>query len=197
MGERRIRVDRQAAWELLCKYTQGERLRKHGLAVEAVMRAYAPLYGGDPDVWGITGLLHDFDYERWPEQHPKTGTPILQAEGYPPEVVRAIAAHADHMGIPREDALSRCLYACDELTGFVVACARVRPDGLQGLTPKSVLKKLKDKAFARGVNREEVRKGMEELGVDPETHIQRILDALRPLESLLLEEEPAAPSASG
>jgi putative nucleotidyltransferase with HDIG domain len=192
---RRDEMDRQRAWRLLCEYTQSPRVRAHGLAVEAVMRGHAPDYGGDPDLWGITGLLHDFDYERWPDQHPATGTPILEREGYPPEMVEAIAAHADHMGLPRRTHLARCLYASDELSGFVVACARVRPDGFVGLEPRSVMKKLKDKAFARGVNREEVRRGMEELGVDPLAHIGRIVDCLAPLGPVLLDEAAEAPPA--
>lgn len=179
-------LDREQAWNLLCTYTESDRLRKHGLAVEAAMRGYAEAFGEDRDRWGITGLLHDFDYERWPDEHPASGTPILEAHGYPPDVVRAIRAHGDHLGIERVTPMERALYACDELSGFVVAIALVRPDrSLAEVEVKTVQKKLKDKAFARGVNRDEVRRGMEELGVAPEVHIGNILAFLRPIETKL------------
>jgi len=179
-------LDRERAWALLCEYTTSERLRNHGLAVEAVMRGYADAYGEDTDLWGLTGLLHDFDYERWPDRHPASGTAILEAQGYPPEMVQAILCHGNHLGKTRETLLARCLNACDELTGFVVAMARVRPDGFEGLETRSVVKKLKDKAFARGVSREDVQEGIDELQIDRDVHIQRIIDSLRPLAGTLL-----------
>lgn len=176
-------LSRERAWELLCEYTQGDRLRKHGLAVEAAMRGYARKFGENEERWGITGLLHDFDYERWPDEHPASGTPILEALGYPPDVVRAIRAHGDHLGLVRTTTMERALYACDELSGFVVAVALVRPDrSLAAVDVRSVQKKLKDKAFARGVSRDEVRRGMEEMGLEPEAHIANILAFLRPVE---------------
>lgn len=179
-------LDRDRAWQLLCRYTESERLRKHGIAVEAVMRSYAEVYGADPDLWGITGLLHDFDYERWPDQHPASGSAILREEGYPEEMVAAILCHGNHLGMKRETLLARCLNACDEITGFVVAAARVRPDGFDGLEPRAVVKKLKDKAFARGVSREDVAEGLEELQVSREDHIARVIAALTPLAPVLL-----------
>ncbi|MCL6596204.1 MAG: HDIG domain-containing protein [Firmicutes bacterium] len=179
-------LDRDRAWDLLCRYTESERLRKHGLAVEAVMRAYAGVYGEDPELWGLTGLLHDFDYERWPDQHPASGSAILRAEGYPEEMVEAIRRHGNHLGLQRETLLARCLNACDEITGFVVAVARVRPGGFEGLEPKAVVKKLKDKAFARGVSREDVQQGLEEIGVERDVHIARVIEALTPLGATLL-----------
>jgi putative nucleotidyltransferase with HDIG domain len=179
-------LERERAWDLLCLYTESERLRKHGLAVEAVMRSYAEVYGQDPDLWGLTGLLHDFDYERWPDRHPASGTEILRAEGYPEEMVEAIRCHGNHLGMKRDTLLARCLNACDEITGFVVAVARVRPDGFAGLEPRAVVKKLKDKAFARGVSREDVAEGLEELQVGREEHIARIIEALAPLAQTLL-----------
>lgn len=182
-------LDRDKAWQLLCRYTQSERLRKHGLALEAVMRSYAQAYGQDPDLWGLTGLLHDFDYERWPDQHPASGTAILREEGYPDDMVEAIRCHGNHLGMTRETLLARCLNACDEITGFVVAVARVRPDGLAGLEPRAVVKKLKDKAFARGVSREDVAEGLDELGVEREAHIRLIIAALSPHAAMLLSDE--------
>jgi putative nucleotidyltransferase with HDIG domain len=179
-------LDRDRAWQLLCRFTESERLRKHGVAVEAVMRSYAGVYDADPELWGLTGLLHDFDYERWPDQHPASGTVILREEGYPEEMVDAIRCHGNHLGMKRETLLARCLNACDEITGFVVAVARVRPDGFEGLEPKAVVKKLKDKAFAKGVKREDVAEGLEELQVSREEHIARIVTALTPLASDLL-----------
>ena len=182
-------LEREPAWELLCRYTESARLRKHGLAVEAVMRSYAPVYGQDPDLWGLTGLLHDFDYERWPDQHPTSGTEILREAGYPEEMVQAIRCHGNHLGMKRETLLARCLNACDEITGFVVACARVRPDGFEGLGPRAVVKKLKDKAVARGVRREDVAEGLDELGVERDAHIERIIEALSPHAATLLGDE--------
>jgi len=172
---------RDDAWDLLCEYTKGESLRKHALAVEAVMRAYARRLGEDEEKWGVAGMLHDFDYEMYPDppDHPVKGSQILAERGYSEEVRRAILGHANYTGVPRDMLLARGLYACDELMGFVVACALVRPNGIWDLESKSVKKKLKDKAFARTVNRDEVYEGAEELGVDLAEHIDFIIAALR------------------
>ena len=172
------RVD---AWNLLCEYTKGESLRKHALAVEAVMRAYARNLGEDEDKWGLVGMLHDFDYEMYPNppDHPMKGSEILREHGYSEDIRRAILGHANYTGVARDTLLARGLYACDELTGFVVACALVRPNGIWDLESKSVKKKLKDKAFARTVNRDEVYEGAEELAVDLGEHIDFIIGSLR------------------
>ena len=178
-------MDRAAAWALLTEYTQSDSLRKHALAVEAAMRACARDAGADEDLWGVTGLLHDFDYERWPNPnrdesgHPWTGVAILQERGYPEEVRDAILGHAPFTNHPRTTPLAKTLFAVDELCGLIMAIGYVRPDGLVGLEPKSVKKKLKDKAFARGVSREDVRQGMAELGVDEDEHIARVIAALQ------------------
>lgn len=178
---------RDDAWELLCEYTKGDSLRKHALAVEAAMRAAASRYAeGDADVdeWGLVGLLHDFDYEMFPspEQHPFTGANILCGRGYSDRIIRAIMGHATYTGVPRDTDLARALFATDELCGFLVACALVRPNkSLDDLEVSSVKKKLKDKAFARSVNRDDIRLGVEELGVPLEDHIRFVIDALRPV----------------
>ena len=172
---------RDRAWGILTEFTRSDNLRKHALAVEASMRAYAGRYGGDPEVWGMAGMLHDFDYEVHPAapHHPMKGTEILQSRGVPDEVVYAILAHADYSGYPRVSLLDRGLYACDELSGFVTACALVRPGrAIAGLETASVRKKLKDKAFARTVNRDDVYRGAEELGVDLDAHIGFVVGAL-------------------
>ncbi|HEX8748382.1 MAG TPA: HD domain-containing protein, partial [Pyrinomonadaceae bacterium] len=163
-------------------------LRKHALAVEAAMRACAPKYGG-PDVdaneWGIVGLLHDFDYEMFPgaDQHPFTGANILCGRGYPDRVIRAILGHATYTGVPRDTVMARALFATDELCGFLVACALVRPTrSLDDLEVSSVRKKLKDKAFARTVNRDDIRQGVEELGVELDEHIRFVIEALKPVQ---------------
>jgi putative nucleotidyltransferase with HDIG domain len=172
------------AYVLLCEYTQSESLIKHALAVEAVMRAFARRYGEDEEMWGIAGLLHDFDYERYPTppDHPLRGAEVLRERGYPEEIIRAILGHADYTGVPRETLLAKVLYAVDELTGFIIACALVRPSrSLDDLPVASVKKKLKDKAFARGVDRAVVARGAEELGVDLDDLIAFIISALRPL----------------
>ncbi len=180
--------DRNDAWELLCEYTKGESLRKHALAVEAAMRACVKRYGtGDDDEaeWGLVGLLHDFDYEMFPsaDQHPFTGANILCGRGYSDRFVRAIMGHATYTGVPRDTAMARALFATDELCGFLVACALVRPSrSLDDLEVASVKKKLKDKAFARSVNRDDIRQGIEELGVDADEHIRFVIDALRPVQ---------------
>jgi putative nucleotidyltransferase with HDIG domain len=174
-------VTREAAWSILTEFTKGDSLRKHARAVEASMRAYAVRYGADPETWGIAGMLHDFDYEMHPRapHHPMKGSEILGARGVPPEIVYAVLAHADYSGMPRVALLDRALYACDELSGFVHACALVRPGRvITGLEPASVRKKLKDKAFARTVNRDDVYRGAAELGVDLDAHIAFVVDAL-------------------
>ena len=183
--------DRNAAWELLCEYTKGDSLRKHALAVEAAMRAAAKRYGpadADVDEWGLVGLLHDFDYEMFPtpDQHPFTGANILCGRGYPERMIRAIMGHATYTGVPRDTQMARALFATDELCGFLVACALVRPSrSLQDLEVSSVRKKLKDKAFARGVSREDVIQGAAEIGVPLDEHIAFVLAALRPHERVL------------
>jgi predicted hydrolase (HD superfamily) len=180
--------DRSAAWELLCEYTKGDSLRKHALAVEAAMRACARRYGepeADDDEWGLVGLLHDFDYEMFPlpDQHPFTGANILCGRGFSDRIIRAIMGHATYTGVPRDTPMARALFATDELCGFLVACALVRPSkSLDDLEVSSVKKKLKDKAFARSVNREDIWQGVEELGVDLDKHIRFVIDALRPMQ---------------
>ena len=181
---------RDDALALMHEYTQSDALRKHMYAVEAAMRAAARKYGEDESLWGIVGLLHDFDYERYPndarsptEEHPSEGVRVLEARGYPEDVRRAILGHASYTGVPRDTLMARALYGVDELCGFLVACALVRPSrSLADLEVGSVKKKLKDKAFARGVNREEVRQGAEELGVPLDDHIRFVIEALRPVE---------------
>ena len=172
---------RAQAWELVCEWIASDSLRKHVLGVEAAMRAYARRGGEDEELWGITGLVHDLDYERYPDLetgHPRHALEELRSRDYPPEVIDAVAGHADFMGVPRETPLAKTLYAVDELSGFVAACALVRPTRIEGMAPKSVRKKLKQPSFAAGVNRDEVRRGIEELGVDETEHIQLIIDAL-------------------
>ncbi|MCL6523008.1 MAG: HDIG domain-containing protein [Firmicutes bacterium] len=175
-------VSRQEALALLYEFTLSPNLRKHGLAVEAAMRAYARRFGEDEERWGLAGLLHDFDYERWPEPpgHPLRGAAILEERGYPPDVVHAIRAHADYTGVPRESRMDKALFACDELSGFIVACALVRPGrDIAGLEVGSVRKKLKDKAFARNVSRADIERGAAELGVPLDEHIGVVLEALK------------------
>ena len=174
-------MERGRAWHLLTEFTQSDSLRKHALAVEAAMRAYAARYGEDPETWGAAGMLHDFDYEMHPAapQHPMKGAEILPARGVPAGVVYAVLAHADYSGYPRVSLLDRGLYACDELSGFITACALVRPGrAVAGLEVASVKKKLRDKAFARTVNRDEVYRGAGELGVLLDEHIAFVIDAL-------------------
>jgi putative nucleotidyltransferase with HDIG domain len=174
-------LTRDAAWELVCEWVESESLRRHLLGVEAAMRAYARELGGDEELWAITGLLHDLDYERYPDLetgHPRHAVAELERLGYPQEVVDAVAGHADFMGVPRETEMAKALYAVDELSGFVAACAMVRPTGIEGMTPKSVKKKLKQPSFAAGVNRDEVERGIEELGVDRDAHIGLIISAM-------------------
>ena len=174
-------ISRETAWAILTEFTMGDSLRKHARAVEASMRAYAERYGEDPETWGIAGMLHDFDYEVHPRapHHPMKGAEILTARGVDPDLIYAILAHADYSGMPRVSRLDRALYACDELTGFVHACGLVRPGRvITGLEPASVRKKLKDKGFARTVNRDDVYRGAEELGVDLDQHIAFVIGAL-------------------
>lgn len=184
---------RDRALALMHEYTAGEPLRRHMYAVELAMRAMAERYGEDPDTWGLVGLLHDFDYERFPnparsptEEHPSAGVRILADQGLPEPMQRAILGHASYTGVPRDTLMARALFAVDELSGFLVACALVRPSrSLGDLEVKSVRKKLKDKAFARGVNRDEVVQGAQELGVDLDELIGFVRDALHPSEALL------------
>lgn len=180
-------LNRDDAWNLLCEYTQGDSLRKHALAVEACMRAYARKFGEDESLWSVAALLHDFDYERWPndahhptEEHPYEGSKILRAKGYPEEMIRAILSHAEYSGVPRQSRLEYTLFACDELAGFLTACALVKPTkSIHDVEATSVKKKLKDKAFARGVNRADVTKGAEEMGISIEEHITFCIQAMR------------------
>lgn len=178
---------RENALALVREHTKNENLVKHMLAVEAAMRFYARKYGEDENKWGTVGLLHDFDYEKFPNQehnptagHPTEGSKILREKGYPEEIIRAILSHADYTGIPRESVMEKALFACDELTGFVVACALVRPSKtLAEVEVNSVRKKMKDKAFARQVSREDITKGAEELGLPLEEHIGNVLEAMK------------------
>jgi len=174
-------IDREAAWAVLTEFTKSDSLRKHALAVETSMRAYAERYGEDAESWGMAGMLHDFDYEMHPTapRHPMKGAEILIGRNVPEPVVHAILAHADYSGYPRVSLLDRALYGCDELSGFVTACALVRPGkAIAGLEASSVKKKLKDKAFARTVNRDDVYRGAVELGVDLDQHIGFVVQAL-------------------
>src|SRR5213593_1694502 len=174
---------REQAWETLTKYTQSEALRRHALAVEAAVGAYARKFAEDEELWGVTALLHDFDWEMHPtlEKHPQDGAPILREEGYSEEVVEAVLSHAEHLGLPRDTLLKRTLFACDELSGFIHACGLVRPTGLDGLEPKSVKKKLKQPSFAAGVHRDEVYAGAEGLGLDLDEHVRNVVAALQPI----------------
>jgi putative nucleotidyltransferase with HDIG domain len=176
-----VQDSRVAAWDLLCEWTQSDSLRRHMLAVEAAMRAYAPRFGGDVELWGLTGLLHDLDYERYPsleDGHPRYALRELEARGYPPELVRAVASHADFLGVSRDTPMEKALFAVDELCGFVLAVAYVRPEGLVGMTPKSVKKKMKQPSFAAAVSREDMRAGAEDLGVDFDEHLSIVIAAL-------------------
>jgi putative nucleotidyltransferase with HDIG domain len=189
-----VQISRQAAWDLLCEWTASDSLRRHMLAVEAAMRAYAPRFGGDIELWGLTGLLHDLDYERYPnleDGHPRYAMAELERQGYPPELVRAVASHADFLGVSRDSPMEKALYAVDELSGFVLACAYVRPERLQGMTPKSVKKKLKQPSFAAAVNREELRHGAEALGVDFDEHLAIVIGALAERQDELMPAEGA------
>jgi putative nucleotidyltransferase with HDIG domain len=174
-------VSRAEAWNLLSNWTESESLRRHALAVEAGMRAYAPRFDGDVELWGVTGLLHDLDYERYPDLgtgHPRYAIEELSGRGYPEELVRAVASHADFMGVPRQTPMEKALFAVDELSGFVLACAYVRPSGLDGMSVKSVKKKLRQPSFAAAVSREELERGATDLGVDFDEHLSVVIDAL-------------------
>jgi putative nucleotidyltransferase with HDIG domain len=174
-------MDRAAALALVHEYTQSESLRRHMLAVEAAMRAYARKFGEDEEKWGIVGLLHDFDYERWPDppDHPLKGGAILAEQGYPQDVIYAIKSHADYLtDCPRVNRIDKALYACDELAGFVTACAMVRPERLGGMQASSVKKKMKSKGFAASVSRDDMVRGAADLGVELDEHIQFVIEAM-------------------
>src|SRR3954466_9482613 len=175
-------MDRDAAWQLLTEYTKGDSLLKHAMGVEAAVRGYARKFGEDEDAWGIVALLHDFDYERWPslEEHPFRGSEILRERGYPEWLIRAILSHADYSGVPRDGMLEKTLFACDELAGFITAASLVRPSK-SVLDPEasSVIKRMKDKAFARGVKREDLRAGAELLGMPLDEHITNVIGFMR------------------
>jgi len=181
-----MNISREQAYNLMCEWVGSESLRKHMLCVEAAMRAYAKKYGGDEELWGIAGLVHDFDYEKFPEVdetnqtgHPFNGVKHLQSLGYPDEIIQAILGHALYSGVPRTTQMAKCLFACDELCGFIVACAYMRPDRLTSLPAGSVIKKLKDKKFAAKVSREDIELGVQELGIDRAEHIDFVIVALR------------------
>src|SRR6478752_7040546 len=172
---------RDDAWALVCEWIASDSLRKHVLGVEAAMRAYARRDGEDEELWGITGLVHDLDYERYPDPatgHPRMALDELRRRGYPEELLDAVAGHAEYLNVPRATPLAKTLFAVDELSGFVAACALVRPTGVEGLKPKSVRKKLKQPSFAAKVDRDQIRRGVEELGVDEGEHIQLVIDAM-------------------
>ena len=175
---------REEAWELVCEWIESESLRRHLLGVEAAMRGYARRYGADEELWGITGLVHDLDYERFPDLddaengHPRTALRLFEELDWPPELIEAVAGHATFLNVPRESDLAKVLFAVDELSGFIAACAYVRPTGIEGLAPKSVKKKLKQPSFAAAVNRDEVRQGAEELGVDFDEHVAFVIEAM-------------------
>jgi predicted hydrolase (HD superfamily) len=180
-------MNREEAWRLLCEYTKNENLRRHGLAVEACMRAYAHKFGEDEEEWGVVGLIHDFDYEAYPNapDHPLKGSEILSNLGYPEDMRHAILGHADYTGVPRDTLMAKSLFACDELAGFITACALVRPDRIKSLEPRSVRKRMKDKAFARAVRREDIIAGAEELGVDTNEHIELCIRAMQGISGAL------------
>ena len=176
-----VPMTREEAWALFCEWTASESLRRHVLAVEACMRAYARKFGEDEERWGLVGMLHDLDYERYPDLHtghPRYALAELERLEFPEDMVRAVASHADFLGVSRDSLMEKSLYAVDELSGFVMACAFVRPEGIHGMTPKSVKKKMKTPAFAAAVNRDEVRHGAEELGVDFDEHVRFVIAAL-------------------
>jgi predicted hydrolase (HD superfamily) len=181
-------LSREAAWALMTEYTASDSLRKHMLAVEAALRGYARKWGECEEDWGVVGLLHDFDYERWPDlkNHPFRGVEILKEKGYPDWVTRAILSHAEYSGVPRESRLEKALFACDELSGFVTAAALVRPSkSVLDLETSSVLKRMKDKAFARAVSRDDIRKGAEEIGLPVDEHVGNVIAFMRERADLL------------
>lgn len=188
-------LDRPSALALMHEFTASESLRRHMLAVEAAMRAYARKWNEDEEKWGVVGLLHDFDYERWPDppDHPLKGAAILAERGYPADVIYAIKSHADYLNdCPRVSRLDKALYACDELAGFITACAWVRPERLAGMTAASVKKKLKAKGFAASINRDDITRGAADLGVELDEHIQFVIDSLQPIADVLGLESPTA-----
>src|SRR3954468_19781805 len=175
-------LNRETAWSLLTEYTQSESLRKHALAVEACMRAYAKKFGEDEEKFGITGLLHDFDYEKYPTpaEHPFVGNKIMREKGYPEDVLRTILSHADYSGVKRESKMEKTLYACDELSGLITAAALVKPTkAVADVDAKSIRKKMKDKAFARSVNRDDIINGAADLGIDLDEHITFCIEAMK------------------
>jgi putative nucleotidyltransferase with HDIG domain len=175
-------LSREQAWDLFCSWTESESLRRHVLAVEAAMRTYARRFGEDEEQWGLVGMLHDLDYERYPDLetgHPRMALVELEKQGFSPEFVRAVASHADFLEVSRDSLMEKTLYAVDELSGFVMACAYVRPEGIHGMTPKSVKKKMKTPAFAAAVDRDELRAGAEGLGVDFDEHLVTVIGALQ------------------
>jgi predicted hydrolase (HD superfamily) len=177
-----MQLSREGAWALMTEYTQSESLRKHMLSVEAAVRGYARLWGENETEWAVVALLHDFDYERWPDQanHPFRGVEILKEKGYPEWVTRAILSHAEYSGVPRESRLEHALFACDEMSGIVTAAALVRPSkSIMDLEASSVIKRMKDKAFARAVNRDDLRKGAEEIGLPLDQHITNVIAFMR------------------
>jgi len=190
--------DREQAWGLLTEFTQSESLRKHALAVEACMRAYARKLSGDEELWSVVGLLHDFDYEKYPslEDHPYRGNEVLKERGWPEEICRAIMSHAEYTGVPRVTPMEKALFACDELAGFITACALVKPgNSLAEVEARSVRKKMKDKAFARSVNRDDITTGAADLGVDLEEHIAFCIEAMTGIADKLGLDGTAARSA--
>ena len=175
-------IDRESAWGLLCEYTHSESLRKHAMSVEACLRAYARKFGEEEEKWGITGLLHDFDYEKYPtaEEHPFVGNKILREKGYPEDILTAILSHANYSGVPRQTRLDKALFACDELSGLITAATLVKPSkNIADLDAASVRRKMKDKAFARTVNREDIISGAADLGVDLDEHITFCIEAMK------------------
>jgi putative nucleotidyltransferase with HDIG domain len=179
---------RDEAWELFCEWTESDSLRKHVLGVEAAMRAYAREYGEEEELWAATGILHDLDYERHPDPdtgHPRVALALFEERGYPQELIDAVAGHATYLGVPRQSRMAKTLYAVDELTGFITAVALVRPAGIAGMTPKSVKKKLKQPSFAAAIDREELRRGAEELGVDFDQHLAFVIAAMEPQAEVL------------
>ena len=193
-------LSRDEAWTLFCEWTESESLRRHVLAVEAAMRAYARKAGEDEELWGITGMLHDLDYERYPDLetgHPRHALEELKRLGFPEEVVRGVASHADRLGVPRETRMEKTLYAVDELTGFIAAVAYVRPQGILGMTPKSVKKKLKQPSFAAAVDRDELRAAADDLGVDFDEHLAFVIAAMEEHAGELGLEGSEQPAAAG
>jgi predicted hydrolase (HD superfamily) len=179
-----VEPTRDDAWDLVCEWVSADSLRKHLLGVEAAMRAYARRFGEDEELWGITGLVHDLDYERFPDLddaengHPRSALRLFAELDWPPELIDAVAGHATFLGVPRETPIAKSLFAVDELSGFIAACALVRPTGIEGLAPKSVRKKLKQPSFAAGVDREEVRRGAAELGIEFDEHVAFVISAM-------------------